>query len=79
MGIYNPVVKGKDGQIVHDKNGDPVRAPLKLIVVWLVFGGLFFTIFMRFINIRAFKHAIDLIRENTISPATKVRSRISEL
>jgi alanine or glycine:cation symporter, AGCS family len=62
MGIYDPNVRGKNGEIIKDKDGNTVKAPLKLIVVWLIFGGLFFTIFMRFINVRAFKHAIDLIR-----------------
>lgn len=33
-----------------------------LIVVWLVFGAIFFTIKMRFINFRGFKHAIQLVR-----------------
>ncbi len=34
---------------------------LPLIVVWLIAGGLFFTIYLRFINIRGFGHAINLI------------------
>jgi AGCS family alanine or glycine:cation symporter len=33
-----------------------------LIVLWLICGGLFFTIYFRFINFRGFKHAIDLVR-----------------
>jgi AGCS family alanine or glycine:cation symporter len=34
---------------------------LPLIVVWLIGGGLFFTIYLRFINIRGFSHAINLV------------------
>ena len=48
---------------------DPVRAmgininaEVPLVVIWLIFGGIFFTFRYKFINIRAFKHAIDLIR-----------------
>ena len=48
---------------------DPVAAmgfnigtSIPIVVVWLVFGALFFTLKMNFINIRGFKHAIDLIR-----------------
>lgn len=33
-----------------------------LIVLWLVIAAVFFTIQMRFVNIRAFKHAIDVVR-----------------
>ncbi|MDJ0555819.1 MAG: alanine/glycine:cation symporter family protein [Microcoleaceae cyanobacterium MO_207.B10] len=32
-----------------------------LIVLWLIIGAIFFTIRMQFINIRAFKHAIDIV------------------
>ncbi len=56
-------------EIVYDRpvallhpNGDPVTKPIPFIVIWLVFGALFFTIRMGFINIRGFKHAIDLAR-----------------
>jgi AGCS family alanine or glycine:cation symporter len=34
---------------------------LPLIVVWLIGGGLFFTLYLRFINIRGFSHAIALV------------------
>lgn len=61
-GIYDKVVKDEHGNPVINEKGQVVEAPLKLIVVWLIFGGLFFTIFMRFINIRGFLHAIHLIR-----------------
>ncbi len=32
------------------------------IVLWLIAGAIFFTVRMQFINIRAFKHAIDVVR-----------------
>ena len=35
---------------------------MPLIVAWLLGGALFFTIRMRFVNIRLFKHAIHLVR-----------------
>ncbi len=62
MGVYDKVVRDKNGDPVINENGEVVEAPLKLIVLWLIFGGLFFTLFMRFVNIRGFRHAIDLIR-----------------
>ena len=33
-----------------------------LIVLWLIAGGLFFTFYLRFINFRGFRHAIDIVR-----------------
>ena len=33
-----------------------------LIVLWLVAGAVFFTIYLRFISFRGFKHAIELVR-----------------
>lgn len=35
---------------------------MPLVVAWLLGGALFFTFRMRFVNIRLFKHAIDLVR-----------------
>ena len=34
---------------------------IPLIVVWLIAGGLFFTLYLRFINVRGFAHAIGLV------------------
>ena len=39
---------------------DAIKLPLT--VAWLVAGALIFTFYFRFINIRAFKHAIDITR-----------------
>ncbi len=36
-------------------------AELPLIVVWLIAGALFFTVYLRFINIRGFAHAIRIV------------------
>ncbi|MGB3654870.1 MAG: alanine/glycine:cation symporter family protein [Rivularia sp. (in: cyanobacteria)] len=33
-----------------------------LIVLWLIFGAVFFTIRLRFVNVRLFGHAIDIVR-----------------
>ena len=42
--------------------GFDIGTSIPIVIVWLVFGALFFTIKMNFINVRAFKHAIDLVR-----------------
>lgn len=37
------------------------NAELPLIVVWLIFAACFFTVYLGFINIRGFKHAVDIV------------------
>jgi AGCS family alanine or glycine:cation symporter len=54
-----------------DEDNEPITAPLKLIVIWLIAGGLFFTVFMRFINFRGFRHAIGLIQGKYDNPSDK--------
>ena len=41
---------------IGGENGIP------FIVLWLIAGGIFFTLRMKFINVRGFKHAIDVVR-----------------
>ena len=51
----------ESGNPVIDEVGNPVidkGLDLKAAVVWLVFGAIFFTIRMGFINVRGFRHAV---------------------
>lgn len=45
-------------------------AQVPLIVCWLIFGAVFFTGYLGFINVRGFKHAIDIVggKFSTASP-----------
>ena len=43
-------------------------AGFPLIVLWLIVGGIFFTIRLGFINIRAFKHAINVVQGKYDNP-----------
>jgi AGCS family alanine or glycine:cation symporter len=43
-------------------------ASLPLIVVWLVVAATFFTVYLGFLNIRGFRHAIDLVRGKYSNP-----------
>jgi len=38
------------------------------VLIWLIAGALFFTIYMKFINIRGFKHALDVVRGKYDNP-----------
>tara|TARA_R110002050_G_scaffold102774_1_gene211607 strand:- start:46130 stop:47674 length:1545 start_codon:yes stop_codon:yes gene_type:complete len=44
---------------------------LPFIVVWLVFGAVFFTLKMNFINFRGFRHAIELVQGKYDDPDDK--------
>lgn len=48
--------------VVLHPNGDPVTKPIPFIVIWLVLGATFFTLRMGFINLRGFRHSIDLAK-----------------
>ena len=41
---------------------EPFSVGIPIVVIWLVFGAIFFTLRMNFINIRGFKHALQLVR-----------------
>ncbi|MCQ0110231.1 amino acid carrier protein [Zhouia amylolytica] len=43
-------------------NGDKQTSSIPFIVVWLVLGATFFTLRMGFINIRGFRHSLDLAK-----------------
>ncbi|MEL4308141.1 amino acid carrier protein [Joostella sp. CR20] len=43
-------------------NGDPQTKNIPFIVIWLVLGATFFTLRMGFINIRGFRHSLELAK-----------------
>ncbi|NQV01167.1 MAG: alanine:cation symporter family protein [Bacteroidia bacterium] len=61
-GLHDPVVYDEYGEPFVDGEGSPITSNIPFIVVWLIFGAVVFTIMMRFINFRGFKHAIQLIQ-----------------
>ncbi len=50
--------------------GIDIEARVPIVVLWLVFGGIFFTFRMKFINLRAFGHAFGLIRGRYDKPGS---------
>ncbi|MCC6601540.1 MAG: alanine:cation symporter family protein, partial [Crocinitomicaceae bacterium] len=71
FGLFDPRVRDEQGGLLLHPNGDTVEQPIFLVVVWLMFGALFFTLFMRFVNMLAFGHAIALTRGYFNNPADK--------
>ena len=68
MGIYDPVVRDESGNPILDLDGKPIEKHFPLIVVWLVLGAIYFTIRMKFINIRGFRHALQLVQGKYDNP-----------
>lgn len=62
VGLYDPVIYDEAGVAVLNPNGSPRTQGIPFVVVWLVFGGLFFTFRMKFINVRGIGHAFHLVR-----------------
>lgn len=58
-------------QIIFFKPFDFIGFGMPLVVIWLIIGAVFFTVRMGFINIRGFKHAIDLVRGRYDNPDDK--------
>lgn len=63
-GLFQPLVSFLDKILFWDPFAAigislPVKIPF--IIIWLIFGALFFTIYLKFINIRGMKHAIELV------------------
>ena len=54
--------------VLTHPNGDPITKGIPFIVIWLVLGATFFTLRMGFINIRGFRHSIDLARGSYDDP-----------
>ena len=70
-GVYDPQVYHEDGTPVIDEDGNPVLAPLRFIVLWLFAGGLFFTVYLRFIGFRGLRHALDILRGKYVKPGAE--------
>jgi len=62
VGLHDPIVRDEQGDPILDESGQPVQSNIPFIVVWLIFGAVTFTIVMRFVNIRGFRHAIGLVQ-----------------
>ncbi len=58
-------------------NGTIQKKGIPFIVVWLVLGAIFFTIRMRFINLKGFKHALQLVQGKFSDPSKKDVGEVS--
>ena len=58
-------------QPLLNANSTPQTKSVPIVVIWLVLGAIFFTIKMNFINIRGFKHALELVAGKFDDPNDK--------
>ena len=63
------VINYPERQPFYNKNHTTKKQGIPLIVVWLVLGALYFTIRMKFVNVRGAIHAIGLIRGKYDDPS----------
>ena len=70
-GIYDPVVYDGMGNAVLHPNGSPVTQDCWLVVVLLIGAAVWFTFYFGFINVRGFKHALDITRGKYAKPEDK--------
>jgi len=62
LGIRSGEIFDSNGEKLLHPNGDAIIKPVRFIVIWLIIGALYFTFYMGFINIKGFRHSIDLVR-----------------
>ncbi len=62
FGLHDPLIRDSNGKPIKKADGTPLRSNIPLVVIWLIFGAIMFTVVLRFINVRGFKHAIQLVR-----------------
>ncbi|MBD99587.1 MAG: amino acid carrier protein [Verrucomicrobia bacterium] len=76
FGMYDPVVYNNGEAVLHP-NGTKQEKGIPFIVVWLVLGAIFFTVKMKFVNLRGFKHALQLVAGKFSDPNKKEEGEVS--
>ena len=67
--VFDPITKATESVIFFTVTIGGITIPF--VLIWLIAGAIFFTIYMRFVNITAFKHAIDVVRGKYDNPDDK--------
>ncbi|MEP1143473.1 MAG: alanine/glycine:cation symporter family protein [Henriciella sp.] len=66
--LVQPITDAVSSFIFYDVTIAGSDVPL--IVCWLIFGACFFTVYLGFINVRGFGHAVNVVRGKYASPAS---------
>ena len=62
LGLYDNRVTDDNGKVLLNPNGTEKTIKVPFLVIWLIFGAVFFTLRFGFINIRGIKHSLQLVR-----------------
>ena len=68
-GVMEPVTKAVSSVIFWSIPIGGMKIPF--VLIWLFVGAMFFTVYFRFVNIRAFRHALDVVRGKFDNPSHK--------
>ena len=71
LGLYDNVIYDDDNSPILNANGTTKKTKIPFVVIWLVLGAVFFTVYMRFVNIKGFFHAIKLVKGDYDDPNHK--------
>ncbi|MFP6900031.1 MAG: alanine:cation symporter family protein, partial [Opitutales bacterium] len=55
----------------NDKFSIPTAVTFPFVLLWLVVGAIVFTLYFRFVNVRCFRLAIDIVRDKYSKPSEK--------
>ncbi|MFW5852076.1 MAG: alanine/glycine:cation symporter family protein, partial [Bacteroidota bacterium] len=77
LNLYDPIIYDEHGEPILHPNGTEKKTSIPLIVVWLLFGAVFFTIKFKGINLKGIPHAIQLIRGKYDNPSDNKKGQIS--
>lgn len=58
--VFEPVTKAIESVVFFSFTLGGFTIPF--VLIWLIVGAIIFTVYMKFVNITAFKHAIDVVR-----------------
>ncbi|MEL7119413.1 MAG: alanine/glycine:cation symporter family protein [Bacteroidota bacterium] len=67
--VFSPITSALESVIFFTVTFGDFTIPF--VLIWLIVGAIFFTIYTGFANIRAFKHAIDVVRGKYDNPDDK--------
>lgn len=67
--IFAPVTKAIESVVFFTITIGDFTIPF--VLIWLIAGAIIFTVYMRFVNIRSFKHALDVVRGKYDDPDHK--------
>ena len=62
VGLHDPVIYDENGNALLNADGSEKKSSIPFVVIWLILGAVTFTLILRFINFRGFKHAILLVK-----------------